>query len=162
MNIYQSENIYRRYDAPSRFACQLSTVLYLTWAIWSFSRRVKSLGSWGPVQVMAVSRMWAITGPCLSTGKLSTRSGAPPRPERLAPSPRAGARKKPCHSQIQNKPFPPDVHLVIQLVRGVGRHPALHQFGELSDVHPPPAEPREHARVTPDMRGCDRMSVIDV
>ena len=39
---------------------------YPTWAISSFSRRVKSLGSWGPVQVMAVSRMCEITGPCLT------------------------------------------------------------------------------------------------
>ena len=48
---------------------------------------------------------------------------------------------------------------MIQLVRGVGRHSALHQFGELSDVHPPPAEPREHTRVTPDMGSEDHMSV---
>ena len=33
---HTSQNIYRRYDAPSRFSCNLSTgwvVLYLTWAI---------------------------------------------------------------------------------------------------------------------------------
>ena len=48
---------------------------------------------------------------------------------------------------------------MIQLVRGVGWHPTLYQLGELSDVHSPPAEPREHARVTPDMGGCHRMSL---
>lgn len=98
-----------------------------------------------------MSRMWAIMGPCLSTGKLSTLSGAPPRPDRLAPSPRGGAKKKPCEGHFQNTHNTlPHSHLVIQHVRGVGRHTALHQLGELVDVHPPPAEPLEHTRATPD------------
>ena len=42
---------------------------------------------------------------------------------------------------------------MIEHVRGVGRHPALHQLGELADVHAAPAEPGEHARVTPDKGG---------
>lgn len=155
---WQAEKLtfeFTHYDLNSRDLDSfiLCRYLYVTWAIWSFSRSVKSLGSWGPLHVMAVSRMWAIMGPCLSTGRLSTRSGAPPRPVRLAPSPRAGARKKPWVIFRMNtiNTFPPDdVHLVIQHVRGVGRHPTLHQLGELADVHPPSAEPGEHARVTPD------------
>ena len=47
------------------------SILVPTWAISSFSRRVKSLGSLGPEQLMAESRMWVITGPCLSTGNCS-------------------------------------------------------------------------------------------
>ena len=54
----------------------------------------------------------------------------------------------------------PQVHLVIQHVRGVRGHPAIHQLGELIDVHPPPAEPLEHSRATPDRWDGDRMLIM--
>ena len=105
--------------------------------------------------------MWAIMGPCLSTGSLSTRSGVPPLPDRLAPSPRGGARKKPCHGHFQtHTQHICSVHLVIQHIRRMRRHPAIHQLGELADVHPPPAEPLEHARATPDRWEDDQMLVM--